>query len=311
MKPLRLRFLPLAGALAALVLALGGCVEFVAQTLSFRYDAAADALLIYQRYDGVFGGQNPAALDESELRQLRSVVDGERTFFFANWILELGVANLRETAAKPPAGEAPAAGAEADAECAAKELAALLAERLRVSSGPFFRDSTGRLCAVQRVRIERFSEVLKRASALLRAAAASAAVTPGPDSAQRALFAKLADPAAGFFVAGSGQLGFRVPECSAELAAYRASLLGADATDFAEMEAAFAEMGGRRVDADGTTVWLLGEPGNAVTTVQHAVSKKPYAPNAEAYAQARFGIAGAFDPDADRAEFFGQEPARP
>lgn len=309
MKPLRPRFTLAAGLLAAVAFLFGGCIEFVSQTLTFRYDAAADTLLIHQQYHGIFGGQEKTEkLDAKEQGELRAVVADETTYFFANWILELSVANLRRAAAEPIVADAAKTPESLAAERELATLAGLLAENVRVGSGPFFRDASGRLCAVQRVTVGRFSRVLAQVNVVLRASAKAAALDPKQGAAARALLAKLADPASEFFVAGSGQLGLRVPDCTAELAAFRAALSENEAKEFAQSEAAFAAMGGRRETRDGLTVCTLGRAADPQTAVAHGVSEKPYVPNAEAYAQAQFGIATAFDPVADLHAFFGTKP---
>ena len=66
-----------------------GCLEFEQQTLTYRYDAKTDTLRIFQSYQGIFGADAKDGLSQDELAQLDSVLTGQRTFFFANWIFEL------------------------------------------------------------------------------------------------------------------------------------------------------------------------------------------------------------------------------
>ncbi len=80
--------------LLLLACAISGCVEFQEQTMSYRYDKAADELRIFQDYRGIFGGGDGAdstpgtELSGREQGELASVLEGQRTFFFANWIFE-------------------------------------------------------------------------------------------------------------------------------------------------------------------------------------------------------------------------------
>ena len=61
------------------------CVDFHTQMLTFRYDEASDTLRVFQLYEGIESGGAP---DDEERQELRSVVCGERTFLFADWIKE-------------------------------------------------------------------------------------------------------------------------------------------------------------------------------------------------------------------------------
>ena len=75
---------------------LTGCLEFEDQTLTYRYDAGTDTLRIFQDYHGIFGADDAAKVTPAEEEQLDSVLKGQRTFFFANWILEYNREQLRE-----------------------------------------------------------------------------------------------------------------------------------------------------------------------------------------------------------------------
>src|SRR5262245_49230124 len=65
-----------------------GCLEFEQQTLTYRYDAKTDTLRIFQSYQGIFGADGNDGLSKDELEQLNSVLTGQRTFFFSNWVWE-------------------------------------------------------------------------------------------------------------------------------------------------------------------------------------------------------------------------------
>ena len=77
-----------------------GCLEFEQQTLTYRYDAKTDTLRIFQSYQGIFGADAKDGLSQDELAQLDSVLTGQRTFFFANWIFEYNRDQLREMIGK-------------------------------------------------------------------------------------------------------------------------------------------------------------------------------------------------------------------
>jgi len=74
-----------------------GCLDFEQQTLTYRYDAKTDTLRIFQSYQGIFGEDTNDGLSPDEIEQLDSVLSGQRTFFFANWIWEYNHDELRQT----------------------------------------------------------------------------------------------------------------------------------------------------------------------------------------------------------------------
>src|SRR5919198_2743031 len=95
MNPSLWRFFPL------LPLALlTGCLEFGKQTMSYHYDKATDTLRIFQDYHGIFGedakGKPGEGLSAEEQEQLESVLKGQRTFFFSNWIFEYNRQQIEE-----------------------------------------------------------------------------------------------------------------------------------------------------------------------------------------------------------------------
>ena len=61
---------------------------------SFQHYPGTDTLVIWQHYEGIYGEDNEHGLSETEREQLHSVVNGERTFFFANWIFEYNAQSI-------------------------------------------------------------------------------------------------------------------------------------------------------------------------------------------------------------------------
>ena len=84
---------------AAILLLTSSCIEFEKQTLTFRYDRTEERLRIFQVYEGIFGGERQEGLKDDEKKQLDSVFERERTFFFANWIWEYDRASTDKIAA--------------------------------------------------------------------------------------------------------------------------------------------------------------------------------------------------------------------
>ncbi|MBG87739.1 MAG: hypothetical protein CMO80_12660 [Verrucomicrobiales bacterium] len=74
---------------------LAGCIEWDHQEVRYRYDAKADRLRIFQNYEGIYGADKKDSLSSSERSQLKSVLAGGRTFFFANWIVEINLPEVK------------------------------------------------------------------------------------------------------------------------------------------------------------------------------------------------------------------------
>lgn len=146
---------------------LGGCIEFEEQTLVYHYDQNADELRILQVYHGIFGGDGGETLSEQEGNQLQSVLDRERTFFFANWIFEYDEKSLREASLLPDQEKTAQPSAEEVAVREAyQEFANFAIESVTVKNGGFFHDESGRLSGWQTVRIENASKVFAQANQL-------------------------------------------------------------------------------------------------------------------------------------------------
>ncbi len=144
---------------------LGGCLEFEGQTMSYRYDRASDTMFIFQDYHGIYGsdaeGKPDIDLSDEEKDQLKSVLTGQRTFFFENWIYEFN----REAAEKELVDLK-------DPEYLTKKeikpehatvLSALLEELVRnvkVENGAFYLDTEDKLCGVQRVTMTNCKAVI-------------------------------------------------------------------------------------------------------------------------------------------------------
>ena len=156
-------------------LLLCGCVEFEKQTLTFRFDAANDRLLIFQHYEGIFGassgpGGADSKLEESEVKELDSVVNSQRTFFFGNWIVEFhrkqvekDLKKLEEEIEKLPS----AARAEQ------VKLIRLLLENVKIENGRFYLNAEKKLSGTQTVTVTRFSKVVEQINRTISASVLS------------------------------------------------------------------------------------------------------------------------------------------
>ena len=66
----------------------------------YRHYPKADTLVIWQQYEGIYGDDGFEGLSPKEIDQLHSVLEGQRTFFFSNWITDYNAQQLADEVAK-------------------------------------------------------------------------------------------------------------------------------------------------------------------------------------------------------------------
>ncbi len=146
----------------ALLLGAASCIEFEHQEAVYSYDRDTDTLRIFQVYRGIFGASNDTLTDQ-QIQQLTSVMEGGRTFFFANWLFEINLPSIREALGREPRQDTAV-------ELAWRRVGSSLLDSTTIENGPFFRDREGRLSAWQKVEIRNFSRLLETVNAALNAA---------------------------------------------------------------------------------------------------------------------------------------------
>ena len=162
------RSLSLTASLLALCFT-SSCIEFESQEIRYRYDESADALLLTLHYQGVYGKvggdlRPDGPLSEQQVEQLLSVLNGQRAFFFNNWIFEYDKSSLEETLnSHEQDGEDEFVGE------AGKAFLRALLKRTKVENLGFFIDEEGRLNAAQTMRVEQFDDLLSLANRALAA----------------------------------------------------------------------------------------------------------------------------------------------
>src|SRR5262245_53638118 len=173
---------------------LTGCLEFEQQTLTYRYDTKTDTLRIFQSYQGIFGGDGNNGLSKDELEQLNSVLTGQRTFFFANWIWEFNRDALRETVDKL---KQPDAQQELKLDPAglarAETLLKVVLDNVTVENGPFYFDQHGKLCGVQQVTLKQCSKIIAAANPAVRDYLKIEAAKDDTSAENRSLYLKSAE----------------------------------------------------------------------------------------------------------------------
>lgn len=292
--------------LLALTALAGGCLEFKEQTMSYRYDKDTDTLRIYQDYRGIFGqdaakeGRAGGALSDEELQQLRSVLKGQRTFFFENWIFEYD----RESMERARTGLKDPETSKFDAADAPKidKLLRLAIDNVRIANGPFYLGADGELCGVQAVTVGKFSEIVAAlnecAPAFMKKNAEEEDTSPA-DRQAIAKFGKSADPT--MLRHAGNALTLRWPMSRASFDRVFGDKID-DPTRVQEMRTAGIGIAW----LDEVALFTLGDKDETITTLTMSSSSSAYTPNAIAPARAKHFVEERFDaPAAAKAFLLG------
>jgi hypothetical protein len=153
----------------SLMLFFSGCVEFEGQTLTYRYDRENDRLLCFQVYENIYGGSADdmdkardkfPSVGTQERNQLESVMRGQRTFFFDNWLLEYNRKDYLEQKEKAEK-DLPSADLNKRAELESFiRLMDNIAASVEVKNGGFYLNGGNQLCGYQYVAISNASEIV-------------------------------------------------------------------------------------------------------------------------------------------------------
>jgi hypothetical protein len=298
---MRTRRIWLALSWAWLVL-LCGCIEFEKQTLTYRYDVATDTLRMYQCYQGIFGVDDDAGLTESELDQLKSVLNGQRTFFFANWIFEYNREGLKEALGnlkKRVEGDGPKMDAAMVAR--AETLIKLALENVAVENGPLYLGESRKLSGVQQVTVKQFSKIVKAGNACIRDAYVLEAAKEGTSSQARVIYLEFARDARDCVTIEGNQLRARLPVTREDYD----KTFGPDQ----KLHSEFVRGGGRIVYADNELQLTLGDNKAPITklTLSMSGSEKNYTANAIGAAKKQATVLATFDAEAAAAKFLEQK----
>ena len=147
--------------LLILPLVLTSCVEFDKQSMAYRHDARGDRLLIFQVYERIHTDGEPT---EGEKKELASVVNGQRTFFFANWIFEYDREAITKSLAEAQDQLQETSDVERRTLQARIEFFQQLLDSVRVDKGKFFLNDQSELCAYQGVVVTHVSRLINKAN---------------------------------------------------------------------------------------------------------------------------------------------------
>jgi hypothetical protein len=285
------------------MLLLIGCLEFEDQTLTYRYDLAADTLRIFQDYHGIFGADDAAKLKAEEEEQLDSVLKGQRTFFFANWILEYNREQLSELLQELKDPQKRKEMTET-ARTRLEKLLTLAVENVRVENNGFYFDAKGRLCGSQKVTVTHVAKLIAAGNDAIREMIKAEAAKPETSAEERAVLLK-AEAGPGDFIRLQGSaLTVRVPMTAR---AY-AEMMDPGHSD-ARLLTEFRRQGGGITMTNDLATFSLGAPTNAVTALTLPMAKNPYVPNAVDAVRKRASIREKFDPASAARAFLNPSPA--
>jgi hypothetical protein len=258
---------------------LTGCLEFGKQTMSYRYDKATDTLCIFQDYHGIFGedakGKPGEGLSAQEREQLESVLKGQRTFFFSNWVFEYDREKLEEQLHELKIPEKRAALKLPESGLASLEkLVKLLHENVRVENGPFYFDARKKLCGVQYVTVTRCSAVIAAANEFAPHFIKAQTEEEDFPEEEKTVGLKFASSPLSVVQLEGNALSVRWPMSRRS---YDQDF-GPSAKDTAKLTEV-REAGLNYSFADDVVTWKLGKPADAVTSLTLSFSTNTYVPN--------------------------------
>ena len=294
-------------ALVLLAAGLTGCLDWVQQTATYHHDPKADTLRIFQTYHGLFGSDEPGEITRNEIEQLDSVLKGQRTFFFANWIAELTRTKIEEALTNSLATKLEGEGAELARQTAQKQdleaLLKLLLANVRVENGSFYLDAEKRLSGVQRVTLTRVSQLVPAANRVLRHLVIEEATKPDVSAERKALLNGWLERKQDVLTLTGNRLLLRGPMSRAE---YDKAL--ADEAKIQKAIQEFTAGGGEVRHEKDELIVRFGAVEDARVSVRLSVAEKAYRTNFLNFLKDRQPVRETFAPAAAAAEFLNAGP---
>ena len=282
---------------------LAGCLEFEQQTMSYRYDNVTDTLRIFQDYHGIFGadakGKAGEGLSAEEQEQLESVLKGQRTFFFSNWIEEYNREQFEQQLQELKIPEKRAELKLSETGLASLEkLLKLMRENVRVENGPFYLDGGKKLCGVQYVTVTRCSALIAAVNEFAPYFVKTQATEENRSEQDKAVALKFAGHLSPVVQLDGNALTVRWPMTRG---GYDQDY-GPSAKDAAKL--AEARQAGLSFSfEEDTVIWKLGKPADAITRLTLSFSTNPYVPNLVGPAGKQHSIRETFDARAAANDF--------
>jgi hypothetical protein len=291
------------------VLLLPGCIEFEKQTLVFRHYPETDTLVIWQHYEGIHGEDQEHGLTVTEREQLHSVVTGQRTFFFDNWIFVYQIERtdkfIEETEAELKQGiELQAKAAEARQLLA---FAKLVKKSVMIKNGPFYLNKQKKLSATQQITIRNVGKIFLELNtaihaAILRGDAIFENFEEGDPNIE--LLEKSAHAKMEYLTLKGQQLQFRWPMTAEH---FRKGLKDKEAAK----GIALARKAGVTIrHKDNLLIITAGKMKASDTSVSIPLPDVAFQPNATEAVSKRYGLANDFDAAKARAKFLKESDER-
>jgi hypothetical protein len=178
---------------------LSGCVEFEHQVLT--YSVVDNELIIFQEYHGIYGEapeksddkktqKKKTDLTDAEKQEIHSIIYGERTFFFNNWITEYHRAELLEEVTRLEHPGKQLSASDKQQRRIWLPLIKLLLASVSVSNGEFYFDSRRRLSGYQVVRVKNVNQLVAQANHSISMAILEEKTDPDADDQERKLLAR-------------------------------------------------------------------------------------------------------------------------
>ena len=271
------------------------CIEFDKQTMVFRHYPKTDTLVIWQQYEGIHGEREGDELSDEEIEQLESVLKGQRTFFFANWIFEYDgkavkqyIQDLKEELKEGAADKDPAQLRSLIASLK------LLQKSIDIYNVSFYLNKQGQLSAAQQVTLRNVSKHIKAANAFLRGLIVVGKLD-ADDELTKLLLDKSVEDEMEYISLVGQRLRVQWPMSAKQF-------MQLDLDEDAVKK--FTQTGGTVKHANGSLWVEIGKVQSADTTVSMRLSDAEFKNNAAEHVAKRIGIDRKFDPAKARAAFF-------
>jgi hypothetical protein len=258
------------------------------------YSIENNELTLFQEYHGIFGEApknkdenktkaKKTELTEEEKQEICSVVNGERTFFFDNWITEYNRAKLLKEVTRH---EYPAKGLSDSEKRYIRDwlpLSKLLLENVTVSNGDFYFDDQRRLSGYQIVRVKMVTQLIEQANRSISMAILAEEDNPNADAQQRNLKARqktLAQEGHNWIEVNGNQISISFPATREEY------------LETKNKTASYTSKGTQAIEVsygDGITTIAIGHSGADPVVISKQM-QGPYTTNAVNHIATEYGI---------------------
>ena len=158
-------------------LVFSSCIEFEREKITYIHDEEKDELRLTLVYEGIFGNHKEGGsfekgpddqaiennLNQIQTKQMESLLEQNRAFFFSNWIFEYNPSTLPNTL-----GEIIKDNQKSRFGKPEQELIDALLQNIEVKNIGFFKNKNGKLCGAQTMRISNLSKVIPLINLVIR-----------------------------------------------------------------------------------------------------------------------------------------------